>query len=186
MNKLVKSACVTAAAMLLLMAHGAGKHVLAQEGSAEQAPAEGASKKTTSETFGSWTVVCTSGEGKLCIVQQQLANAQNQQVLATAAVKLNPEGGAVFLVQTPSGVMIAPGMVLAVDNQEVAKAPFVACAPRACEAAFKIDQSLINSLAKGKALSATVQSIRGKGVNIVFQLDGFVKAYAAFKSGVSK
>jgi invasion protein IalB len=114
-----------------------------------------------------------------------LANPKNQQVIAAAAVRISKDGGAELLVQAPTGVVIAPGVKLSVDGQETAKAPFTACAPRACEAIFKIDQNLINSLAKGKALAATVETLRGKSANIEFQLDGFVKAYAAFKKGVT-
>ena len=184
MNAFIKSLLAPSVAVLLLGAQGALGDVLAQEQPAEQPQAGAAPKDTKTEVFGSWTVVCSTGEKKRCVAQQQLANAKNNQVLAAAAVRIG-DSGAELILQTPSGVVIAPGVTLSVDSQETAKAPFTACAPRACEAIFKIDQNLINSLAKGKSFIATVQSLRGKNVNIEFQLDGFVKAYAAFKKGVT-
>ena len=58
--------------------------------------------------------------------------------------------------------------------------------PRACQAAVIIDQDLINKLAKGTALGATVQTLRGKPLGLQFTLEGFTKAYAAFKKGVTQ
>ena len=172
-------------AVLVLFAPGAGADALAQDSAAEQPEANADARKNTVETFETWTVVCSSAEKKRCVAQQQLSNPNNQQIIASATVRLTKDGFAELSVQTPSGVMLAPGVTLKVDDKETAQAPFVACAPRACEANFKIDQNLINSLAKGKTLSARVQSLRGKDVGIDFQLNGFVKAYAAFKNGVN-
>lgn len=184
MSKPIKSSIVLSAAMLLLMALGHGTPVMAQDQAAEQPKAEAAGK-TKSEKFGTWTVICSTEEKNRCVAQQQLASNKNKQVIAAAMVRLGKEGGAEFTVQLPPGVVIAPGVTLTVDDKELAKAPFFACAPRGCEASFKIDQNLINGLAKGKALSASVTSLRGKVVAIQFKLDGFVKAYAAFKKGVT-
>ena len=86
----------------------------------------------------------------------------------------------------PTGVVIGPGMALAVDGEEAAKAAFRTCGPRACQAAVIIDQDLINKLAKGTALGATVQTLRGKPLGLQFTLEGFTKAYAAFKKGVTQ
>lgn len=186
MNNVIKTLCVPALAAVLLFAAGATGTVQAQDEAAEQPKAADPVKKTT-ETIGTWTVICSeAAEKSRCVAQQQLANTKNKQVVAAALVRLSKEGGAELVLQTPSGVILAPGVTLTVDGEEAGKAPFEICAPRGCEASLLINQDLINKLAKGKSFTVTVQSMRGKSVALEFQLDGFTKAYAAFKNGVTK
>lgn len=181
MNGLFRSFLAATAALMLLAAAPA----TAQE---EDADAEaGAGAKTTTETIGSWTVTCSEGsKGKRCIIQQRLATKEKRQVVASATIRLTQEGGAELIIAMPTGVVIGPGMALAVDGEDAAKAAFRTCGPRACQAAVIIDQDLINKLAKGTALGATVQTLRGKPLGLQFTLEGFTKAYAAFKRGVTQ
>lgn len=177
------------AGLLLAMPVLTGE-VRAQDQSTDQTaqpPKDQPPVKTTTETIGNWTLACsTSGESTRCAIQQSLANSKTNQVVASATVRIAKQGGAELMFETPTGVELAPGVVVAVDGQEAGKAPFTACAPRGCGASIMIDQALINSLAKGKVLSIALRSIRGKTVTLEFQLEGFTKAYAAFKSGNTK
>ena len=90
------------------------------------------------------------------------------------------------MFDTPTGIMITPGVALKVDDKDAGTATIRACGPRACEAAAVIDQNLINSLAAGKVLSISVQSVRGKDLSLQFQLDGFTKAYGSFKKAITQ
>lgn len=185
MQNLFKSIVMPSLAALLLFAPVAVGEVLAQDQQADQQKASSPVKKTT-ETIGTWTLTCaTQDEKTRCGLQQQLANKKNKQVVASAIIRIAKDGGAELVLETPTGILLAPGVTIAVDGQEAGKAPFTACAPRGCEASITIDQNLINALAKGKAFSVTVKSIRGKDLSLQFQLDGFTKAYAAFKKGVT-
>lgn len=176
MNGLFRSLIPAAAALALFAAAPA----MAQE---EEA---GAGAKTTTETIGSWTVTCSEGgEVKRCVMQQRLATKEKRQVVASATIRVTKEGGAELIIAMPTGVVIGPGIALAVDEGEAATAAFRTCGPRACQGAVSIDQALINKLAKGKTLGATVQTLRGKPLGLQFTLDGFTKAYTAFKKGVS-
>ena len=176
MNGLFRSLITAAAALALFAAAPA----MAQE---EEA---GAGAKTTTETIGSWTVTCSEGgEVKRCVMQQRLATKEKRQVVASATIRVTKEGGAELIIAMPTGVVIGPGIALAVDEGEAATAAFRTCGPRACQGAVSIDQALINKLAKGKTLGATVQTLRGKPLGLQFTLDGFTKAYTAFKKGVS-
>jgi invasion protein IalB len=179
MNGLFRSLITAAAALALFAAAPA----MAQE---EEAAA-GAGAKTTTETIGSWTVTCSEGgEVKRCVMQQRLATKEKRQVVASATIRVTKEGGAELIIAMPTGVVIGPGIALAVDEGEAATAAFRTCGPRACQGAVSIDQALINKLAKGKTLGATVQTLRGKPLGLQFTLDGFTKAYTAFKKGVSQ
>ena len=180
MNRLVRSLLPAAAAFAILAAPA-----MAQEEDGDAAASVGG--KTTTETIGSWTVTCSEGgKAKRCVMQQRLATKEKRQVVASATVRVPQEGGAELVIAMPTGVVIAPGMVLAIDGKEAAKAAFRTCGPRACQASVAIDQNLINTLAKGKTLGATVQTLRGKPLGLQFTLEGFTKAYAAFKKGVSQ
>lgn len=185
MNKHARPLCALSAAVLFLFAQGTSLSVMAQDSGAEQPKAGAAKSNYTTQPFGAWTLVCTTGDKKACILQQQLVDPKSKRPLASATVEVTTERGAELLMQSPPGVFIEPGMGLKIDDKEAAKAPFTACAPRACEAVFKIDQALINGLANGKELSIAIQSISGKPVNIGFQLNGFVEAYAMLKNSIT-
>jgi len=181
MNLFVRSLLPAAAALVLIAAVPA----MAQEEDGEAAAGPGS--KTTTETIGSWTVTCSQGgKANRCVMLQRLATKEKRQVVASASIRITQEGGAELNVAMPTGVFIAPGMVLLVDGAEAAKAAFRTCGPRACQAALTIDQDLINKLAKGKTFNTNVQMMGGKPLSLQFSLEGFTKAYAAFKKGVSQ
>jgi invasion protein IalB len=177
----LKSLIPAAAALALCLVAPA----MAQEEDADAAGGVGA--KTTTETIGSWTVTCSEGgKANRCVMQQRLATKEKRQVVASATIRVTKEGGAELIIAMPTGVVIGPGMAVTVDEAEAGKAAFRTCGPRVCQAAVSIDQDLINKLAKGKTLGATVQTLRGKPLGLQFTLDGFTKAYSAFKKSVSQ
>lgn len=185
MTKYARPLCALSAAVLFLFAQGTSLSVQAQDSNAAQPKAGAAQSKFTTQAFSAWTLVCAADDKTACIMQQQLVDPKSKRPLATATVQITKERGAELLVQSPPGVFIEPGMALKIDDKDAAKAPFTACASRACEAVFKIDQDLINGLAGGKELGIVIQSVSGKPVTIGLQLTGFSEAYAALKNNVA-
>lgn len=180
---------VAATALVLLAPFSVGSHgeAVAQEQDSGTKKQDTGPVKTTTEQIGKWTLTCSTASSKTrCLVQQKLASKKNNQVVASARVQIGKDGSAELVFDAPTGVLIAPGVALKVDDKDAGVASFRACGPRGCEASAVIDQNLINTLASGKVLAITVQSVRGKGLTMQFQLDGFTKAYAAFKKAITQ
>jgi invasion protein IalB len=149
---------------------------------AAPAPAAAANNQAPSP----WIKVCgtdpqTKKEG--CVVSQEL-RAETGQPIATISIQNTPDPKKYGLgLVVPLGFVLPPGIVINVDGDKKATAPFVICIPGgqkqppACVAQAVVADDLVSALRKGTKMSLVVTSAQGKTIPIDVSLSGFAKSF---------
>lgn len=133
-----------------------------------------------------WIKICgtdpqTKKEG--CVVSQEL-RAETGQPIATISIQNTPDPKKYGLgLVVPLGFVLPPGIVINVDGDKKATAPFVICIPGgqkqppACVAQAVVADDLVGALRKGSKLSLVVTTPQGKTIPIDVSLAGFAKSF---------
>ncbi|MEJ1938947.1 invasion associated locus B family protein, partial [Nostoc sp. NIES-2111] len=164
-----------------LAAHAAAqtpqKPPAAKPAQAPAAPAEGGGDKasvqaaptpppqpirTETLVFDNWTVTCREfapgGPAKSCqavlqVVQQQEGGPS--QVLLAFILGREGQGPVSATLQTPTGVVIAPGVELTLGKAAVRKLAYTACDAR-CAAVFAFDEAMAKEAAAAESAQAAI------------------------------
>jgi invasion protein IalB len=132
--------------------------------------------------FDHWTVTCNEfAEGpkkRRCTAQLQVTQEKSNKVLLAWTVGLDNENRPVSLIQTPTGVSIAPGVELHLGKAAARKMPFVSCEPSRCTASIAVDNGLVRDMSAAESADVVIYAPNGSGVKFNFPLAGFDKAYA--------
>jgi invasion protein IalB len=133
-----------------------------------------------------WVKICgtdpqTKKEG--CVVSQEL-RAETGQPIATVSIQNTPDPKKYGLgLVVPLGFVLPPGVVLNIDNEKKATAPFVICIPGgqkqqpACVAQAVVADDFVGALKKGNKLSLVLTTAQGKAIPIDVSLSGFAKSF---------
>lgn len=120
-----------------------------------------------------WSLSCRDIAGevdkKQCSAVNRIADKKTEQVLFVWLVGKNTEQKLVSSFQTPTGVLIAPGVDLELNDQRVRKINFVACDDRRCDANILMDEKFIDDVKITKQASAKIVSVTGH--NILFKIN---------------
>jgi invasion protein IalB len=132
--------------------------------------------------FDNWTLTCnefTEGAKKrVCTAQLHVTQQKSNTVLLAWTVGLDNENHPVSVIQTPTGVSIAPGIELRLGKAAVRKMPFVSCEPSRCTASIPVDNTLVRDITAAASADVVIYAPNGSGVKFNFPLKGFDKAYA--------
>jgi invasion protein IalB len=141
--------------------------------------------------FDNWTVTCNEFAEPTphheCIANMQvIAQAQNQIVLQwTLGFDNNHQPG--IVLQTPTGVAIAPGVELRFGTESDIKsgkvaarrATYTICEANRCLATLPVDPILLKDMTAAQAAEVGVHSSQGTVVQFNIPMKGFDKAYTA-------
>lgn len=131
--------------------------------------------------YSPWTKVCQKGpetnNKEVCLVHKD-GRLETGQPLVIAQV-IEPEGADKRLqVILPIAVLVQNGTRILIDDQELAKAPYVVCAPQGgCSAFYKADDAVVSKLKKGKQMIVQAFSPSNQIVSLPLPLADFAKAY---------
>jgi invasion protein IalB len=139
--------------------------------------------------FDSWTVTCHEfAEGarkRTCNAQMQI-QAQQQagptHLALTWTLVINDNKQLVMVLQTPTGVLIAPGVELTLDKAPKRTIPFESCDTGSCVASQVIDSNVMRDLSAAANVQVTVKAMNGNGVNFNFPVKGSDKALNHLRS----
>lgn len=142
------------------------------------ADTDGPSSTTVATTkFNSWAVVCETQTGAHpshhCSARSSIVNGQNQQqLLLVLDVRKNQSGQWALSVQTPSSVVLKPGIKMTLGTNEPKQLEFVSCQPALCSSEVSFDQKLLDELtATDKAVVTYVSLVQGE-TKVDFGLKG--------------
>jgi invasion protein IalB len=144
---------------------------------AQQPPA--APIRTEILKFDSWTATCNEFEApkkRTCAAQLQVLQSGSNQVVLTWVVFINDNKQLVTVLQTPTGVTIAPGVKLRLEKAAERTLPFETCDNGQCTASQVLDNNLLRDMGAASSAQVTVQSINGNQVNFNFAVKGIDKA----------
>ena len=111
----------------------------------------------------------------------QVVQQQNSQVLFVWVLGKSNEGKLVSVLQTPTGVTLAPGVEVKLARGAPRKAAYVNCDPSRCEATLELDDAFIRDASATETVEATMYSNAGQGVKFTLPFKGFDKAAAAVR-----
>jgi invasion protein IalB len=133
--------------------------------------------------FDNWAVTCNEfAEGpkpRICSAQLRIMQENTAQVVFSWTIAVDDSKQLVTIMQTPTGVAIAPGVELRVGKAAPHKIPFASCETGRCVATLAMDPVLLRELAAAPAAEAVIEGSRGNSVRFNIQMKGFDRAYAA-------
>ena len=132
--------------------------------------------------FENWAVTCNefadSPKAKRCSALLQILQQNTNQIVFTWTVALDDRKQLVAIMQTPTGVVIPPGVELRVGKLPSQKIPFASCDPGRCIATTTVDANLLREMTTSPTAEAVIQGSQGNTVQFNIQLKGFDRAYA--------
>ena len=154
--------------------------------SSGQAPAAPAPPQMPTRTeilnFENWAVTCNefadSPKARRCSALLQIQQQNTNQIVFTWTVALDERKQLVAVMQTPTGVVIPPGVELRVGKSPSQKIPFASCDPGRCIATTTLDANLLREMTTSPTAEAVIQGTQGNTVQFNIQLKGFDRAYA--------
>jgi invasion protein IalB len=154
-----------------------GQAPAAQAPAAPQVPT-----RTEILNFENWAVTCNefadSPKARRCSALLQILQQNTNQIVFTWTVALDECKQPVAVMQTPTGVVIPPGVELRVGRLPTQKIPFSSCDPGRCIATTTLDANLLREMTTSPTAEAVIQSSQGNTVQFNMQLKGFDRAYA--------
>jgi invasion protein IalB len=115
---------------------------------------------------------------RVCEAVLQIVQQNSNQVLFNWTVTSNASKQFVTIMQTPTGVVIAPGVELRVGQAPTRKIPFATCETGRCVATLTMDTALLCDMAASATAEATIQGSQGNTVQFNIQMKGFDRAYS--------
>jgi len=131
--------------------------------------------------YSPWTKACEKGaetnNKQVCVVAKDGRLETGQPIII--AQLIDPEGAPKkFRVFIPIPVHVQNGTRILIDDQELAKAPFVVCSPQmGCAADYNADDATIAKLKKGKTMTVQAFNVYNAIVSLPLPLTDFAKAY---------
>jgi invasion protein IalB len=132
--------------------------------------------------FENWAVTCNEfadgPKAKRCSALLQILQQNTNQIVFTWMVAMDDRRQLVAVMQTPTGVVIPPGVELRVGKLPSQKIPFASCDPGRCIATTTVDANLLREMTTSPTAEAVIQGSQGNTVQFNIQLKGFDRAYA--------
>jgi invasion protein IalB len=132
--------------------------------------------------FENWAVTCNEFAGapraKRCSALLQILQQNTNQTVFTWTLAIDEHKQLVAIMQTPTGVVIPPGVELRVGKFPAQKIPFASCDPGRCIATATVDANLVREMTTSPTAEAVIQGSQGNTVQFNIQMKGFDQAYA--------
>jgi invasion protein IalB len=127
-----------------------------------------------------WVKICNKDEKakkEVCLTSRDVRTETGQNVASIAIRQVSGESKKFFLAAVPPGLLIQPGVRVAVDQNQPANGRYSICFPNACYAEVEINDAFFKNMQKGKNLVVQAMNQQAKTINFPVSLDGFSKAY---------
>ncbi len=127
-----------------------------------------------------WTKVCGRDQAsnrEICYTTRDFVSDQNQPVVAIAVYDVKGDPNKMVRFILPLGLMLAPGIRFAADQNQPTPGVFAICLPNGCFAEAAIKDDIINAFKRGNTLNVSVQNQVGREVTFQLPLADFGKAF---------
>ena len=135
-------------------------------------------------TYDNWSVTCEEYEkrpGKpVCTAALKIVQRNTGRTLfAWLLAKQAKTGQVVGWIQTPTGVLIAPGVTFQFAAKTARKYGYTSCEQGRCSTIIPLGLALRREIARAKSGKISIVSTSGRRINFQINPKGFAKAYAA-------
>lgn len=138
--------------------------------------------------FDSWTATChefaDGPKKRVCTAQLQLQQSGSNQIVFSWTMLINDNKQLVTVLQTPTGVAIAPGVEMTLEKAAKRTIPYETCDNGICTASIVMDNNLMRDMSAAANVQVTIQAINGRHVNFNIPLKGTDKALAHMRSKI--
>lgn len=148
------------------------------------------------EKHGDWELICGVADGvgdktndlpqssqreaqNNCRLAQHHAVADTKEALLVANVLVNEQKKPVAIFSLPSGVYLAPGILIRVDRNKPFKLLYETCNPSGCHAGFELKPSVLSAFKRGAIAAVRFFDPQQKPIDVNLSLAGFTKGFAA-------
>lgn len=137
----------------------------------------GAPSVDAGERIGDWFVACGAA-GANCTLTQTVRPAGQGGATASWRIERNAAGELVGVWTLPTGVMVARGMQLALDDGKPSVVPYDSCAQASCEVRAKLGADFVE-LMRGATRTGTTVTLKGGATQTYgFSHDGLASGLA--------
>ena len=128
---------------------------------------------------------------RACNAVLRAQTSGNASVIIIWTVSINDKKQFVGVLETPPGVLLAPGVEMELqstkDAKKQTKGPkykfvYESCGPSRCAATLNFDDAFIREAMSAATANLLIQSSDGSTVRFDFPIKGFDKAYAQLKA----
>jgi invasion protein IalB len=127
-----------------------------------------------------WTKICNTdpqAKKEICLITQEL-RADTGQFLASVAIReIQGDPKKTFIIATPWGMQLQPGLRVVLDQQPPANAKYAVCFPNACYGDMEINADFVKKMKGSQALTVQTLNQANRTVSFTMPLAGFAKAY---------
>jgi len=126
-----------------------------------------------------WSRQCVkSPQGTdVCFLQQfVIAMPQKKALLKAVFSYLGPKGAPRLELTAPLGIMLQPGLTLAIDGHAPFTVPLALCQTGGCETVIDLDQQALNQFRYGKVAVVRYVTEDRKALDLPLRLDGLADA----------
>jgi invasion protein IalB len=157
----------------------------------QPAPAAPVPQRTEILRFDNWIVTCNEftepAPHRECAANMQVVAQGSNQVVLQWTLGFDNNHQPAVILQTPTGVAIAPGVELRFGTESdikagkaaVRHATYTVCEANRCLATLPVDATLLKDMAAAQAAEVGVHSSQGTMVQFNIPMKGFDKAYPA-------
>ncbi|GLK57569.1 hypothetical protein GCM10008170_35890 [Methylopila capsulata] len=179
------AAISTAIASVALTSQAFAQEKKAPAAQAQQAPAQAEGPGPMPATppaaqQPNWMKICNTdpqAKKEVCLTSRDVKADTGQTVASIAIRQVSGESKRFFLAAVPPGLLIQPGVRVAVDQNQPVTGKYSICFPNACYAEVEVTDAFFANVKKGNNLVVQAMNQQAKTVNFPISLSGFSKAY---------
>ncbi|EKV27011.1 hypothetical protein C882_1940 [Caenispirillum salinarum AK4] len=134
------------------------------------------------QTYGDWTGACETvpGGARECYIFQTVQQGQGGQPIMSLKVGTFLENNQpAILADLPTGIMIQPGAMFAVDGGQEARVPYQICTPGLCRAIVPLNDQMLSKMKAGASLNVSFVTAAGQKVSADASLSGFTAGWGS-------
>jgi invasion protein IalB len=128
-----------------------------------------------------WTKVCEKNEGsktEVCYTTRDFVTIKGQRIFAVAVYDAKgKKAQKTVRLLTPLGLLVPPGVRIAVDKGRPVGGRYTSCLPHGCFAEALVKNSFVAALKKGTTLNVSARNPGGTVMTFAVPTDGFGKAF---------
>jgi invasion protein IalB len=113
----------------------------------------------------------------VCLIAKDVRRDTGQTIASIALREIKGDAKRFVLIALPPGLLIQPGIRIAVDQKTPQPGKFSVCFPNACYAEVEVKEDFVGALKGGSQLAVQALNREAKPVVFAVTLAGFSKAY---------
>lgn len=146
------------------------------------ADTQAAATKGAPQQFGAWVYSCAEapeGAPRNCVARLQIRDKNRNVTVINWLIGYNKDRALLMEITTPSDVLIAPGLKMAIGDGEAQSFAYLSCAPAGCVTRIQPTAQLLDDLRQTKIVKLTIETPAGKAITFSIQVSGIAESLDA-------